>query len=133
MGSTGLSFIVDIQGMKAAFFEVTGLPADTSVVNSTTIRNIGIRKEAGTPNAIDVTFRRGITNSREFCQWCAQALAGGQQRLAGTITLLNEMGKPARVWKFSQGLPTKITAPALNSTGNEVAIEELNLTVEGLE
>jgi phage tail-like protein len=57
---------------------------------------------------------------------------GRTRRLGGTITLLDEARRPARIWEFSGGWPSKWVGPALNAKSNEVAIEEMELCVEGL-
>ena len=36
-------------------------------------------------------------------------------------------------WNFREGWPTKWTGPSFNATGNEVAIETLEIAHEGLE
>ena len=50
-----------------------------------------------------------------------------------TITLLDEQRQAVLRWQLRNALPVKIEAPTLNATGNEVAIETLELAHEGLE
>jgi phage tail-like protein len=57
---------------------------------------------------------------------------GKTQRLGGTITLLDEARKPALTWEFTEGWPSKWAGPAFNAKNNDVAIEELEICVEGL-
>jgi phage tail-like protein len=46
--------------------------------------------------------------------------------------LLNEEHEPVMVWKVKEAWPCKVEGPSLNSTGNEVAIETIELCHEGL-
>ncbi len=107
--------VVDVQGMKAGFSEVTGLPSQTSVAKSAIL-----------------SLKRGLTNNRAFWDWCRKTIAGQTQRLPGTVTLRDQSGNAIAVWKFNAGLPSKFTSPAFNAAGTDVAIEELTITVEGL-
>ena len=58
---------------------------------------------------------------------------GHVQRRNVTITLLDEQRQPVLRWLLRNAWPVKIEVPALNATGNEVAIETLELAHEGLE
>ena len=49
------------------------------------------------------------------------------------VTLLNEERSPVMVWKLRKCLPIKWVGPTLNAGESEVAIEEIELAVEGLE
>ncbi|WP_197080606.1 phage tail protein [Methylophilus sp. TWE2] len=49
-----------------------------------------------------------------------------------TISLLDEAGKPTMVWTLTNAWPTKITATDLQTDGNEVAIESIEVAHEGL-
>ena len=50
-----------------------------------------------------------------------------------TITLLDEQRQAVLRWHLRNAWPVKIEGPTLNATGNEVAIETLELAHEGLE
>ena len=49
------------------------------------------------------------------------------------ISLLNEKHEPVMVWKAQNAFPVKVEGPALKASGNEVAIESIELAHEGLE
>jgi phage tail-like protein len=59
-------------------------------------------------------------------------MSGEVQRKNGSIVLLDDTGAEQRRWNFREGWPTKWTGPSLNATGNEVAIETLEIAHEGL-
>jgi phage tail-like protein len=46
--------------------------------------------------------------------------------------LLNEKHEPVMVWKVLQAWPVKVEGPSLKATGNEVAVESIELAHEGL-
>ena len=49
-----------------------------------------------------------------------------------TISLLDEAGSPTMVWTLANAWPTKITGTDLKSQGNEVAVETIVISHEGL-
>jgi phage tail-like protein len=128
------NFIVDIQGMKAGFAEVGGLATETDIVEYREgNEDITMRKLPGKRKYTNLSFKRGFTNNHDLWQWRKKVMDGKTQRLPGTITLLDEARKPALVWKFYEAWPSKWAGPAFNAKNNEVAIEEMDLAVEGLE
>jgi phage tail-like protein len=53
------------------------------------------------------------------------------QRLL-TITLKNESGEDAVVWKATNAWPLKVQSTELKADGNEIAIETIEIAHEGL-
>ena len=49
------------------------------------------------------------------------------------VQKLNEEHEPVMVWKVHNAFPVKVEGPALKATGNEVAIESIEIAHEGLE
>lgn len=128
------NFIVDIGGMRAGFSEVGGLTTETDPVeyregsDDTTVRKIpGLKKFT------NVSLKRGYTANKQLWEWRKKVLEGKTERMSGTITLLDEARKEALVWRFFEGWPCKWSGPALNAKNNEIAIEELEICVEGIE
>ena len=91
------------------------------------------RKLPGLAKYTNVTLRRGITGRTDLFEWWKTVRDGQVQRRDVTITLLDEQRQPVLRWLLRNAWPVKIEAPALNATGNEVAIETLELAHEGLE
>ena len=129
------NFIVDINGMRAGFAEVGGLATETDIVEYREgTEDITMRKLPGKRKYTNLSFKRGFTkDGKELYQWRKKVMDGRTQRLPGTITLLDEARKPALVWKFYEAWPSKWAGPALNAKNNDVAIEEMDLAIEGLE
>ena len=131
---TSFNFIVDIQGMRAGFAEVGGLSVESDIVeyregNQPT----HMTKQPGKTKFGNISLKRGYTNSKDLWLWRKDVVDGKTRRLPGTITLLDEARKPALVWKFYEAWPSKWAGPAFNAKNNDVAIEEMDLAIEGLE
>src|SRR4051794_35425779 len=128
------NFLVKIDGITfGGFHECTG--------HSSTIDTIEHR-EGGAPHAIklpglnkygNLVLRRGMTVDRELYEWHLKALNGKLERRSGSIIVLDRTGKEQARWNFFDAWPQRMTGPALNSEGSEVAIEEFELAVERLE
>ena len=54
-------------------------------------------------------------------------------RVDGKIALIDYTGSTIATWSFEQGWPIKYTGATLNASGNEVAVEEIQICHEGLE
>lgn len=50
-----------------------------------------------------------------------------------TVDLCDEKGDPALSWRVPQAVPVKLAAPTLDASGQNVAIEELELRVRGVQ
>jgi phage tail-like protein len=82
----------------------------------------------------NVTLKRGIVKSdNDFFKWLATIKLNTVERRDLTISLLNESHEPVMVWKIHNAFPVKVEGPQLKASGNEVAIESIELAHEGLE
>jgi phage tail-like protein len=118
-----------------SFSEVSGLTLESEPIEyrpgddaSLTVRKIpGLRKYG------NVTLKRGIVPKENgFWDWWNQIQSGTVERRAVTISLLNEEHKPVVNWEIRDAWPVKVEGPGLNATGNEIAIETLELAHEGM-
>jgi phage tail-like protein len=132
---TSFNFIVDIQGIKAGFSEAGGISMEQTIVEYRNGNDVpAMRKIPGQHKFGNLNFKRGFTpNGKDLWQWRLTVINGKTQRFSGTLTLLDEGRKPALVWKFFEAWPSKLAGPAMNAKNNDVAIEELELAIEGLE
>lgn len=129
------NFLVEIDGVtKAGFSEVSGLSMTTDVIE---YRNgnedITPRKLPGLKKFANITLKRGFTKDGGLFKWRKTVLDGKTERHTGSITLLDESRKAALRWNFVQAWPSKLDGPSFNAKNNEVAIETLEIVVEGLE
>ena len=91
------------------------------------------RKLPGLTKYPNVTLKRGITGRTDLFEWWKSVRDGQAQRRNVTITLLDEQRQAVLRWHLRDAFPVKIEGSSLNATGNEVAIETLELAHEGLE
>lgn len=78
-------------------------------------------------------LKRGVGLSEDLWLWHHGFIQGRGQRRDGLIMLQNDLHIPIKVWQFKNGLPTKYVGPSLNAMQSQLAIEELEITHEGLE
>jgi phage tail-like protein len=90
------------------------------------------RKLPGLVKYSNITLKWGISDDHELWEWRQEALEGKIERKNGSIILVNDAGEDKTRWDFVEGWPTKWTGPNFNATGNEVAIETLEIAHEGL-
>jgi phage tail-like protein len=131
----GFKFRVQIDGInKAGFREVSGLDAATDTVDYRDGDGDTIRKLAGLKKFANITLKRGITDDLDLWKWRTMVMDGKIQeaRKNGQILLLDDEGKEAAEWTFTDAWPAKWTGPAFNATANEVSIDTIELAHEGL-
>src|ERR1700737_4953049 len=131
----GFKFKVQIDGItKAGFREVSGLDAGTDAVDYREGDGEHMRKLAGLQKFSNITLKRGITTDQDLWKWRSTIMDGKikDNRKNGQIILLDDERKEAAEWTFTDGWPTKWTGPTFNATANEVAIDTLEITHEGL-
>lgn len=136
---SAFNFLVSIDGRPdlAAFSDVSGLMNDIHIAEYRYGNDPEnhVRKIPGIHKVGDVTLKRGIVNSQSMWEWIRQArVSGPEGKPDAYITLRDEAGQPVQRWKLSRVLPMKYTGPTLmGKGGGEVAMEELVLSVEGIE
>jgi phage tail-like protein len=69
----------------------------------------------------------------ELYDWHRQIVLGEVVRKDGSIIVLDRQGNEVARWNFVRAWPTKYDIPDFNASGNEVAIETLELAHEGVE
>ena len=102
------------------------------------ITRAGFREASGLDAAHDsmehrkISLNRGVTDDAELWAWWQTNHAGKVERKNGSIVRFDDTGKEKARWNFVGGRPTKWTGPTFNATGNEVAIETLEIAHEGV-
>lgn len=128
-------FQVEWGGTKLGFSEVSGLSIENQLIEyrdglSPEYSSI---KMPGIPKYGNITLKRGILpEDNEFYDWLNTIKMNKAERRDLIISLLNENHEPVMTWKAANAFPVKIEGPGLNSTGNEVAVESLEIAHEGL-
>jgi phage tail-like protein len=126
--------IITVDGIRAGFSEVGGLATETDIIEYREgSEDITVRKIPGKRKYTNISLKRGYTtNGKDLWAWRKTVMDGKTARKGGTITLMDESRKAALTWEFSDGWPSKWAGPALNAKNNEIAIEELEICIEGL-
>jgi len=132
---TVFSFLVDIGEDSAFFKSVSGLDAETAVIeyrtgNMPTLSSI---KLPGLTKYSNIVLKRGMTADLALWRWYKTTIDGQTQRRDGTITLLDTALKPVLRWRFRNGWICKWEGPDLDAGANEVAIETIEIAHDGLE
>lgn len=128
-------FLVEWGGSRVGFSEVSGLDLELQVIEyrEGSHPEYAALKMPGIPKYANVTLKRGVMASdNEFFDWIMTAKLNTIERRDVTIKLLNEAHEPTMVWRLSNAFPVRLEGPTLNATGNEVAIETLELAHEGI-
>jgi len=118
------------------FSDVSGLTQERQSIeyrdgmmtgDTPSLRRLGLKK------VNNITLKRGIIEkNNELFNWFNNNGSPNVDRRDITISLLNDEGDPVMVWTVSQAWPVKLEGPGLKATGNEIAIESIELVHEGL-
>ena len=129
-------FQVDWGGAKISFTEVTGLDIEREIMEYRQSDKENLKKrERGIVKNNSLTFKRGkFEEDIDFKTWINNV---SNERVNNrhdiTIRLINEKNKPVAIWSVTRCFPVKFTSSDLKSDANEVAIESIEITHEGLE
>ena len=128
-------FSADWGGTKLEFSEVSGLNIESQVIEyrDGLSPEYSVRKMPGIPKFGNITLKRGIfKKDNDYFKWLNTVKMNTIERRDVTISLMDENHAPVMVWKVKNAFPVKIEGPGLKATGNEVAIESLEIAHEGL-
>jgi len=127
----------DVDTVRGGFCEVL-LPEaciDTIEYRAGNEKTNEARKLPGSVRYGNLVLRRGLIGELDLYQWWNQARNGDPAVHRNiTVSLLTE-DRTAVVWRwrFTNALPAKYSTSDLSAEGNEVVIEELELSFERLE
>ncbi len=117
------------------FSEVSGLTQEVQPIeyregsspDYASIKMPGLKKYG------NVTLKRGITKGDNlYFEWLKSIQLNKVERQTIIISLLNEDHEPVMTWTVLNAFPVKVEGPGLKATGNEVAIESIELAHEGI-
>ena len=131
----GFHFSVEWGGTNIGFSEASGLTMEIQIIEyrDGASPDYNTIKMPGQPKTANIVLKRGIVDGdKEFFAWLNTTKMNKVERRDVTISLLNEEHEPVMTWKARNCFPVKIEGPGLKATGNEVAIETLELAHEGL-
>ncbi|WP_437755047.1 phage tail protein [Sorangium sp. So ce1389] len=133
------NFLVNFEGSEAfgGFSDVTGLTLEITHAEyragSDTVNHV--RKIPGVHKVSDVTLKRGIVSTKDLWGWLDETRRTGVlAKKTVVVKLLDEQRNPVQAWILRGVTPSKYTGPTLAAKGGtDVAMEELVLSVEGID
>lgn len=128
-------FSVVLDGEELRFSEVSGLAMAEQDIESYGRLNekSSSMKMSKFPVSSSITLKRGtVPTGSVFFEWLNGEKLNKPERKNLSISLLNEEHQPAMTWKVEGAWPVKVGCTSLASTGNDVAIEAIELEHEGL-
>jgi len=129
------NFRLEIDGIAvAAFSEASGLTSTGEAVNYRTGVDIPLtpRKLIGQRTFGPITLKRGVVHDDTLWDGYRSIAAGSNGRRNGSVVLQDELHTDVLRWNFENAWPNKIEGPTLNASGNEVAVESVELVVEDI-
>ena len=132
----GFNFRLEIQGIdRGGFREASGLDSSQDPIEyrEGNEKPLTARKLPGLNKYSNISLKWGTTDDASLWEWRKKAIDGKVERKDGSIILMNDAGEEKNRCTFHNGWPTKWTGPSFNATGNEVAIETLEIAHEGVE
>ncbi|WP_310425608.1 phage tail protein [Chamaesiphon sp. VAR_48_metabat_135_sub] len=129
-------FRVQFGTEQLGFTEVSGLTQERQAIEyrAGDFPEYSTIKYPGMAKYTNLVFKRGVMASdNKFFEWLNSGMKLSKvDRKDLTISLLNENHEPVMTWKAIRAFPVKIEGPQLKATGNEVAIESIEIAHEGL-
>jgi phage tail-like protein len=119
---------------SGAFSECSGLTAEGDAVDyrEGTDRQPNVRKLVGLRKYANIVLKRGYTQDTSLWAWYGNIRDGLADRRNVTINLLNEQRTAVLRWHAERAWINKIEGPGFKASGNEVAIESVEIVHEGL-
>ncbi len=130
------NYRVEIGGTSVAgFSEASGLSFDVDAIDyrEGTDIPLHVRKLTGLRKFGNITLKRGLTPDRQLWDWYKNVLNGVPDRREGAVVLQDEQRVDVARWEFEGAWICKWEGPGMNATGNEVAIESIEICVERVE
>lgn len=129
----------DENAILAGFQEVSGLGMEVAVseYRAGNSKENFPQKIMGLGKTPDVTLKRGVMGAADLFNWIKAIRDGDRSKDQFFKTVTIKMMAEDRVttvmeWKLMNARPMKYTGPALNGKSNDVAMQELVLSSEGV-
>lgn len=129
------NFQLQIDGVAlGAFSEASGLTAEGDAVDYREGTDVqpNVRKLVGLRKYSNVTLKRGYTQDKSLWTWHVNIVNGQPDRRNVTIVLMNEARQPVLRWHAENAWINKIEGPSFKASGNDIAMESVELVHEGL-
>ena len=123
-------------GTRIGFSEVTGLTKEVQVIEyrDGSYKQFAPSNMPGQEKHSHIVMKRGVMKAdNDYQTWFSTISMNTVERRDIIVSLLNEQHAPVMVWKVHNAFPIKIEGPQLKASGNEVAIESIEIVHEGIE
>jgi len=134
------NFLVEVDGLEESatavvggFREVGGLVSRSEVLEYRVGNQSAPLKIPGRPVYGNILLSRGVTASTALYRWRKRVEEGEEDLRNGSIVLLDAAMREKARWNFYGAWPCRYEGPALESSGDELSVETLELVVEKLE
>lgn len=132
----GFKYLVEIEGLvQAGFSEVTIPESSQEPIEYREGTDLPTaRKIPGLVKYGNVILKKGTTDSLELFGWRKMVEEGKMEgvRRNMAVIIVNDAYEPVARWEFREAWPSKYDAPDLKAMGNEIAIETLEISHEGM-
>jgi phage tail-like protein len=135
---TTFSFHVELDGIDiGAFKECSGVDSETEIIEYKEATKDGkmiIRKLPGAMKWQNITLKKAIDSKKDLWDWRHQVETGDidQARRNGSVVLYDSTHNEVARWNFIAGWASVWKGANLNAGENQVAVEEVTITHEGL-
>jgi phage tail-like protein len=136
---SAFNFVVEINGAQvAAFQEVSGLDSENTPIEyrEGADKLNSVRKLPGMEKYPNLTLKRGLTGTTVLWDWRKEVRDGGTAFPPVrdvVIKLQNEKHEDVYQWSLTNAWCSKLSGPALNAKGNEIAIETMELAYDRID
>ncbi len=135
----GARFSLSIGNITQALFNEVTIPdmsTDAVEFRAGNYKGLHTRKQPGLVKFGNVVLKSGLTDSKELHDWFKNAVVNGKvkkERKNFAVALLDEDDKEVSRWEFEEGWPLKYDAPDLKGQEAAIAIESVEIAIEGME
>jgi phage tail-like protein len=129
------NFRLEIDGINvASFSDVKGLQSEGEIADYRTGMDIPLtnRRLPGLRKFGPISLSRGMVHDATLWDWYRNIVNGKPDRRNGTVILVDEQRNDVLRWNFENAWPNKMQVSDFKASGNEVAVETIELVVESI-
>lgn len=120
------SFVLEVEGIATSgFASVSGLSAETEVIEYRDGSDNIVRKLPGRTTYADITLKRGYVGDDALHDWIWSNLGpdGTPDRRDGALVIVGRDGNPVARYRFAGGWPCRWEGPSSNASGDSANVQ----------